>query len=76
MAFPFPVGVSGLIDPDDEPYIEILEQCAAARRELGYPSYSRADLELLFALKDTPAPPTRLPPNVIRLKDGGRRGRS
>ena len=73
MASPFPIGVSGLVDPDDEPYITILELCAAARRGLGMPSYTRADLERLFALKDVPAPPEQLPPNVVRLPHGSRR---
>lgn len=68
MASPFPIGVSGLVDPDDEPYIAFLELCAAARRGLGLPSYTRADLERLFALKDVAVPPERLPPNVIRLR--------
>jgi len=67
MASPFPVGVSGLVDPDDEPYIAFLELCAAARRGLGLPSYTRADLERLFALKDVAAPAEPLPSNVIRL---------
>jgi hypothetical protein len=67
VAFPFPVGVSGLVDPDDEPYIMLLELCAAARRGLGMPSYTRADLERLVALKDIAVPPEQLPPNVIRL---------
>jgi len=67
VAYPFPQGVSALIDPDDEPYIAILEQCAQARRELGFPSYSRADLERLFAVKDAEAPPRSLPANVIDL---------
>jgi hypothetical protein len=72
VASPFPVGVSGLVDPDDEPYVAFLELCAAARRGLGMPSYTRADLERLFALKDIPAPPERLPPNVIRLPESAR----
>ena len=72
MAFPFPQGVSGLVDPDDEPYIAILELCAEARRELGFPSYSRADLERLFALKDADAPPRTLPPNVVEMRDDAR----
>jgi hypothetical protein len=67
VASPFPSGVSGLVDPDDEPYIAFLELCAAARRGLGLPTYTRADLERLFALKDVPAPQERLPRNVIRL---------
>jgi hypothetical protein len=74
VAYSLPLGVSGLIDPDDEPYIAILEACAALRRELGYPSYTRADIERLFAVKDAPAPAELLPPNVQRL--GARRRRS
>ena len=73
MAYPLPAGVSGLVDPDDEPYIAILEACAALRRELGYPSYTRADIERLFAVKDAPAPPEPLPPNVRRLAARRRR---
>lgn len=73
MAYPFPIGVSGFVDPDDEPYIELFELCAAARLGLGLPSYTRDDLERLFALKDVPAPPDRLPPNVIRLSERSRR---
>jgi hypothetical protein len=72
VAFPFPEGVSGLIDPDDEPYIAILELCALARRELGFPSYSRADLERLFALKDVEAPPQEAPTNVVQLPRSAR----
>ena len=71
VAYPFPKGVSGLVDPDDEPYIAFLESCAATRRTLGMASYSRAELEELFHVKDAPAPPPRaetLPPNVIRLR--------
>jgi hypothetical protein len=75
VASPFPIGVSGLVDPDDEPYITLLELCAAARLALGLPSYTRDDLERLVALKDVPAPPERLPPNVIRLPEGLRRSR-
>jgi len=75
VAFPFPAGVSGLVDPDDEPYIMLLELCAAARRGLGMPSYTRADLERLVALKDIPAPLEQLPPNVIRLRSPGHQPR-
>jgi hypothetical protein len=67
VAFPFPAGVSGLIDPDDEPIIAILEQCAEDRRRLGLPTYSRADLERLFQILDAPAPRVELPANVIPL---------
>jgi hypothetical protein len=73
VAYPLPLGVSGLIDPDDEPYIAILEECAAMRRRLGYPSYTRADIERLFAVKDIPAPVERLPANVLRLAARRRR---
>jgi hypothetical protein len=67
VAFPFPPGVSGLVDPDDESFIALLELCAAARRNLGLPSYTRADLERLVALKDIIIPPGPLPPNVLPL---------
>jgi len=73
VAFPFPAGVSGLIDPDDESTIAFLELCAAARRELGLPSYCRDDIERLFACLDAPAPPPRpLPPNVISFPSSKR----
>jgi hypothetical protein len=65
VAFPFPPGLSGLLDPDDEPIIAILEQCAEDRRRLGLPTYSRDDLERLFQVLDAPAPRDELPPNVI-----------
>lgn len=70
MAFPFPQGVSGLVDPDDELYIDLFEACAASRRRLGLPSYTREEIELLFCVKDAPAPPPAhepLPPNVLAL---------
>ena len=76
MAYPFPQGVSGLFDPDEEPYIAILELCAAARRELGLPSYSRADLERFFALKDVQMPEEDSAPNVLRLLLRASRGRT
>lgn len=79
MAFPFPPGVSGLVDPDDESFIALLELCAAARRNLGLPSYTRADLERLVALKDIIIPSAPLPPNVVPLTKPCRpasRGRS
>jgi len=65
VAYPFPPGVSGLVDPDDEPYIEILEQCAQDRLRLGMPAYSRDDLDRLFQILDAPAPRAKLPANVI-----------
>jgi hypothetical protein len=67
VAFPFPNGVSGLIDPDDESFIALLELCASARRGLGLPSYTREDLERLVALKDIIIPPEPLPANVLPL---------
>lgn len=78
MAFPFPQGVSGLVDPEDELYIDILESCAASRRRLGLPSYTREELEQLFSVKDAPAPEfsaEHLAPNVIAFPRR-RRGRS
>jgi hypothetical protein len=72
VAFPFPAGVSGLIDPDDEPIIAILEQCAADRTRLGLPTYSRDDLDRLFQVLDAPAPRAELPFNVIPFPDGRR----
>jgi hypothetical protein len=74
MAHPIPAGVSALVDPDDEPYIAILEACAALRRELGYPSYTRGDIERLFAVKDAPVPPAVRPPTVVRLAPRRRAG--
>ena len=68
MAHPFPKGVSGFIDPDDEPIVAILEQCAEDRRRLGLPSYTREDLDRLFQILDSTAPLPQLPPNVIRLR--------
>ncbi|HEX3466582.1 MAG TPA: hypothetical protein VHT05_00620 [Candidatus Elarobacter sp.] len=67
MAFPFPAGVSGLIDPDDESFIALFELCAAARLDLDMPSYTRDDIERLFELKDVDAPPEPLPRNVVRF---------
>jgi hypothetical protein len=67
VAFPLPAGFSALVDPDDEPTIAILELCAEDRLRLGLPSYSRADLERLFAVLDAPAPPRTWPANVIPL---------
>jgi len=79
VAFPFPAGVSGFVDPDDEPIIAILEQCAQERRRLGLPSYSRADLERLFQVLDAPAPREKRPANVLPLplnrRTGGDRDR-
>jgi len=65
VAAPFPPGVSGLIDPDDEPIIAILEACADDRARRGLPSYTRDDLDRLFQVLDAPPPAPELPPNVI-----------
>jgi len=71
MAFRLPPAVSALSDPDDEPYLRLLEHCARARRDLGLPCLSRAELE---ALLDRDAPlEDPLPSNVIPLR--GRRQR-
>jgi hypothetical protein len=75
VAYPFPIGISALIDPDDEPIVAILEQCAEHRRRLGLPSYTREDLDRLFQILDASAVP-ELPPNVIRLRPRRRRLRS
>jgi hypothetical protein len=75
VALPFPVGVSGLIDPDDEPIIAILEACAADRRRLGLPSYTRDDLERLFRVLDAPAPDPDRRSNVVPFPGRPRRRR-
>ncbi len=72
MAALFPAGVSGLIDPDDEPIIAILEACADDRARRGLPSYTRDDLERLFQVLDAPVPEPDLPPNVIPLRPPSR----
>lgn len=73
--FALPAGVSALIDPDDEASISLLETCAALRRQLGLPTYSRADLERLFQVLDAPAPSRPLPPNVVPFRERQRRRR-
>jgi hypothetical protein len=70
MALPLPNEVSALIDPDDEPYLRLLEHCARARRDLGLPCLSRAELE---ALLDRDGLEDALPPNVIPLRRRRRR---
>jgi hypothetical protein len=72
VAFPFPLGVSGLIDPEDEPIVAILEQCAEDRRRLGLPSYTREDLDRLFQILDACAPLPETSSKVIRLRPRGR----
>jgi len=70
------MGVSALVDPDDEASIAFLELCAASRRELGLPSYSRDDIERLFACLDAAGPaPQPLPPNVISFPPSDGRAR-
>jgi hypothetical protein len=71
MAESLPSAVSALIHPDDEPYLRLLEHCARARRDLGLPCLSRAELEALLD-RDGPLEDA-LPPNVIPLR--GRRPR-
>jgi hypothetical protein len=75
VAHPLPAGISAFISPDDEPIIAILEQCAADRRRLGLPSYSRDDLERLFQVLDAPAPQSQLPANVVQFCPDRCRGR-
>ncbi|MBV8581080.1 MAG: hypothetical protein JOZ86_10680 [Candidatus Eremiobacteraeota bacterium] len=75
MAYLFPAGVSALIDPDDEPHLAFLELCAEVRRRLGQPSYTRADLERLFALKDVAAPAPPRSDKVVPLAAYARRRR-
>ena len=48
MTTTLPRDVSALIDPADEPYLRLLEHCARARRDLGLPSFTRAELEALL----------------------------
>jgi hypothetical protein len=67
--FPLPAGVSALIHPDDEASIGLLELCASLRHQLGLPTYSRADLERLFQVLDSPAPSRPLPPNVVPFRE-------
>lgn len=64
MAYPFPRGVSGIVDPEDEPYLRLLEHCAKTRRGLGLPFLNRAELEALLK-PDAPARRGDLPPNVL-----------
>lgn len=66
MAFPLPAAVSALIGPEDEPYLRLLEHCARARRALGLPCLSRAELEALLDRRG-PVADDALPPNVIRF---------
>jgi hypothetical protein len=67
MAQKLPRDVSALIDPDDAPYLRLLEHCARARHELGLPSFSRAELEALLD-RDVSADDEPLPPNVIPFR--------
>jgi hypothetical protein len=65
-------GISALLDPADEPYLRLLENCARARRDLGLPHLSRSELE---ALLDRPDRRVRdlYGPNVIPLRAARRR---
>jgi hypothetical protein len=64
MTTTLPRDVSALIDPADEPYLRLLEHCARARRDLGLPSFTRAELEALLD-RGHPTGREALPPNVI-----------
>jgi len=68
VAYPFPTGTSGLIDPDDEPIVAILEQCAEDRRRFGLHSYTREDLDRPFPILESSALLPDSSPNVIRLR--------
>ncbi len=57
-----------MVHGDDDEYIALLEMCAAERRRLGLPTYTREDLELLFELVDSPVPEPKLPPNVLPFR--------
>ena len=68
MAYPLSVGFSAFVDPEDLPYLRLLEHCARARRDLGLPSLTRAELEALLERRVQP-PRAALPPNVVPLRD-------
>ena len=67
MVATLPRGVSALIDPADEPYLRLLEHCAQARRELGLPSFTRAELEALLD-RGARSRDEALPANVIPFR--------
>jgi len=58
---------SALVDPADAPYLRLLEHCARARRELGLPSFTRAELEALLDRRAR-SRPDPLPANVIPFR--------
>jgi hypothetical protein len=68
MAYPLSLGFSAFIDPADVPYLRLLEHCARARRDLGLPSLTRAELEALLERR-VRGPGAALPPNVVPLRD-------
>jgi hypothetical protein len=68
MAYPLSLGFSAFVDPADVPYLRLLEHCARARRDLGLPSLTRAELEALLERRMR-SPDAALPPNVVQLRD-------
>jgi hypothetical protein len=68
MAYPLSFGFSAFVDPADVPYLRLLEHCARARRDLGLPSLTRAELEALLERR-VQAPGAALPPNVVPLRE-------
>ena len=72
MAYPLSFGFSAFVDPADVPYLRLLEHCARARRDLGLPSLTRAELEALLERR-VQAPRAAVPPNVVPLRDRRRR---
>jgi hypothetical protein len=68
MAYPLSLGFSAFVDPADVPYLRLLEHCARARRDLGLPSLTRAELEELLERRGR-GPGTALPANVVPLRD-------
>ncbi|MDB5095342.1 MAG: hypothetical protein JWO85_3443 [Candidatus Eremiobacteraeota bacterium] len=68
MAYPLSFGFSAFVDPADLPYLRLLEHCARARRDLGLPSLTRAELEALLERR-VRAPRGAFPPNVVPLRD-------
>jgi hypothetical protein len=68
MSYPLSLGFSAFVDPADVPYLRLLEHCARARRDLGLPSLTRAELEALLERR-VQAPGAVLPSNVVPLRD-------
>jgi hypothetical protein len=65
---PLPHGVSALLDPDDEPYLRLLELCARTRRRLALPALSDAELAGLLDRRAPARVSFPLPPNVIPFR--------